>query len=144
MYEGCWVGLQRFCALMKGLYTTEHGPPSKLCVREAILGSDSISYTLVSQVDMFGKLQSRSTHSEDCCGEICIETRRILLHGLDPQFAGRYEYIERKLAAHDRGKVWIPMQMLSTFKQFEAHLEYYTPVIVSSSSHAPHIPKCCF
>jgi hypothetical protein len=76
-------------------------PPSKLCVREAILGSDSISYTLVSQVDMYGKLQSRSTHSEDCCGENCLETRRILLHGLDPQFTGRYEYIERKLNAQD-------------------------------------------
>ena len=40
----------------------------KLCVLETILGSDSISYTLASQVDMPGKL-----HSERPIVKIAVE-----------------------------------------------------------------------
>ena len=43
-------------------------PSVKLCVPETILGSDSISYTLASQVDMPGKL-----HSERPIVKIAVE-----------------------------------------------------------------------
>ena len=43
-------------------------PSVKLGVPEPILGSDSISYTLASQVDMPGKL-----HSEKSIVEIAVE-----------------------------------------------------------------------
>jgi len=48
--------------------------PSKLCVLESILGSDCISYTLVSHVDGFGKLHPGAIHSDDCCGENCVDS----------------------------------------------------------------------
>ena len=46
----------------------------KLCVPETFLGSDSISYTLASQVDMPGKLHYERPVVKIACGECCLGT----------------------------------------------------------------------
>ena len=53
---------------MKALYEITR-PISKLCAPETILGSDSISYALASQVDMYEKLQI----SEQAIAKIAVE-----------------------------------------------------------------------
>jgi hypothetical protein len=115
-------------------------PSSKLCVVESILGSDCISYTLAYHVDGLGKLHPGAIHSDDCCGENCVDSRGVVWQNLDLHLQGCCKYIGRKLDTQYCCELGRPWKCLAS----TSNLRLILITSVSSSQPSPHISKVEF